>query len=243
MLAVTSPGKGALAGRLSNPATATLSGLEETITGHYAPTNGRVAFLRLSGRTPIQLFVGTANRLALAEHQMSGDFYALTPAAGATTERLRYGFGGNRHPVFRLSMQGTEGCLSKSANRAFATLDPCNDSDSQRIAVEVRPVPGAAVQPRALVTFDVGACLGVTRLMADEVVRSSTCTYGTNWIFEPGHPSLNFPNYMPLVIGNTLCLGADLSRNPPNRPIVVQSCHSGQPGGIDPIWKLQSLPF
>lgn len=59
----------------------------DRLEGHYAAGTGSLAFVRYSGATPIQVFVG-----AVTGKELRGDFYALTPAAGASPQRVRFGW-------------------------------------------------------------------------------------------------------------------------------------------------------
>jgi hypothetical protein len=65
----------------------TLSGsvYGDRVSGHYAAGTGSIAFLRFAGTQPMQLYVGTVTAQGI-----SGEFYALTPSAGASAQRMRY---------------------------------------------------------------------------------------------------------------------------------------------------------
>lgn len=72
---------------LSQAADGTLSGTiyGDALSGHYAAGTGTIAFLRFTGAQPTQLYVGTATPQGI-----SGEFYALAVAAGASSRRMRY---------------------------------------------------------------------------------------------------------------------------------------------------------
>lgn len=57
----------------------------ERIEGHYAHFSGTLAFVRFSGSTAVQLFVGRAT-----PQGMQGEMYALVPGAGASAQRMKY---------------------------------------------------------------------------------------------------------------------------------------------------------
>lgn len=59
----------------------------DRIEGHYASGTGTVAFVRFSGATPSQVFVGS-----VVGDELRGDFFALTAAAGASAQRVRFGW-------------------------------------------------------------------------------------------------------------------------------------------------------
>lgn len=59
----------------------------DRLAGHYAAGTGTLAFVRYSGATPIQVFVGRSDG-----GQLRGDFFALTAPAGASAQRVRFGW-------------------------------------------------------------------------------------------------------------------------------------------------------
>lgn len=63
----------------------------DTIIGHYAAGTGTLAFLRMSGGLPIQVFVGTATGNASTK-QFNGSFFPLNSAAGASELRVAFGW-------------------------------------------------------------------------------------------------------------------------------------------------------
>lgn len=63
----------------------------DRLAGHYAAGTGTLAFVRYSGATPIQVFVGRSDG-----GELRGDFYALTAPAGASAQRVRFGWSAQR---------------------------------------------------------------------------------------------------------------------------------------------------
>lgn len=57
----------------------------DRVEGHFAAGTSTIAFLRFSGGQAIQLFTGV-----MAGSSLGGEFYALTPPAGAGAQRMRY---------------------------------------------------------------------------------------------------------------------------------------------------------
>lgn len=60
----------------------------ESLTGHYAHATGTVAFFRMLNGAPFQVFVGTAT--GQSPPRLSGTFYPLNAAGGATRQKVQY---------------------------------------------------------------------------------------------------------------------------------------------------------
>lgn len=235
-LAIATPGSGDVDGVMHSPPG---NGVE-SVQGHYMASNGRLAFVRLSGGVPSQVFVGSVVARSAQAHALSGDFYPLTSVAGGHPESGAFPFRAARLPVYKLVYDAVEdGCLGIRTVAGPVTLDTCADSPTQLFAIEpLEPLPGSTAPRLAILAHETGACLGTDPPALGQRVTYRPCRYTDAWTFAQGIPRIATPEMVTLVNTANLCLGIDLLRPEPRRYAWLQLCRSP-----DPLWRLDLQAF
>jgi hypothetical protein len=236
ILAFDTPGTGNVRGLLTSPPGASV----ETVGGHYTAANGRLAFVRLSGGLPIQVFVGSLQARSSTDHRLNGSFYPLTASAGANAALGAFPFRALRLPVYKLTYDGIpDNCLSDVGG---LTLRDCRDSPRQLFAILERPpLPGQENPRLAILKHESGTCLGTDQPALGQLIDHKPCQFSEFWTFEKGQSAMAMPNLTSLINTGTLCLGINESVSP--MLPWLQTCRALVPLYRNPLWDLKQQPF